>query len=176
MVIHSIAEGALMEDVINFCRCDYMAVMRFPATCKATAAEVDRTPGRMLQVARHVLDPEEETMRAALLSPEGVSFAQAFPVVRARALGKLGAAYDFDFDGKRVDRLYCSELVAYATRCLSPFHQVGYSERVFLKCLKRMVIDPDAFAQSRLDLVWKSRSVETDRDGIKDEELKRRLG
>ncbi len=176
MMIHSIAEGALMEDVINFCRCDYMAVVRFPAHCKATAADVEGAPGHVLQVAREELDPEEETIRAALLSPEGVDFTRAFAVIRARALGKLGAAYDFDFDGKRVDRLYCSELVAYATRCLSPFHQVGYSERIFLKFLKRMVIEPDAFARSRLDIPWKSHSVHGDLDGIEDRELKQRLG
>jgi hypothetical protein len=28
MVIHSMAEGVFMEDVINFCRCDYMIVLR----------------------------------------------------------------------------------------------------------------------------------------------------
>jgi len=29
MVIHSIAEGVFKEDLINFCRCDFMAVLRF---------------------------------------------------------------------------------------------------------------------------------------------------
>jgi hypothetical protein len=28
MVIHSMAEGVFLEDVINFCRCDYMAILR----------------------------------------------------------------------------------------------------------------------------------------------------
>lgn len=28
MVIHSMAEGVFMEDVINFCRCDYMLILR----------------------------------------------------------------------------------------------------------------------------------------------------
>lgn len=28
MVIHSMAEGVFMEDVINFCRCDYMVILR----------------------------------------------------------------------------------------------------------------------------------------------------
>ena len=32
IVIHSMAEGVFMEDVINFCFCDYMAVLRFPLT------------------------------------------------------------------------------------------------------------------------------------------------
>ena len=30
MVVHALAEGVLMEDLIQFCRCDYMAVLRFP--------------------------------------------------------------------------------------------------------------------------------------------------
>ncbi len=28
MVIHAMAEGVFMEDVINFCRCDYMVILR----------------------------------------------------------------------------------------------------------------------------------------------------
>lgn len=28
MVIHSMAEGVFMEDIINFCRCDYMVILR----------------------------------------------------------------------------------------------------------------------------------------------------
>jgi hypothetical protein len=28
MVIHSMAEGVFMEDIINFCRCDYMMILR----------------------------------------------------------------------------------------------------------------------------------------------------
>jgi len=28
MVIHSMAEGVFMEDIINFCRCDYMIILR----------------------------------------------------------------------------------------------------------------------------------------------------
>lgn len=28
MVVHSMAEGVFMEDVLNFCRCDYMVVLR----------------------------------------------------------------------------------------------------------------------------------------------------
>lgn len=30
MVIHSMAEGVFMEDVINFCRCDYLVILRSP--------------------------------------------------------------------------------------------------------------------------------------------------
>jgi len=32
MVVHSMAEGVFMEDVINFCRCDRMLILRFPPT------------------------------------------------------------------------------------------------------------------------------------------------
>jgi len=29
MIIHSMAEGVFKQDIINFCRCDYMAILRF---------------------------------------------------------------------------------------------------------------------------------------------------
>jgi len=35
MVIHAMGEGTKEEDVINFCRCDYMAIMRMPNATKS---------------------------------------------------------------------------------------------------------------------------------------------
>jgi hypothetical protein len=35
MIIHSMGEGVMKEDIINFCRCDYMAIMRFRDVTKS---------------------------------------------------------------------------------------------------------------------------------------------
>lgn len=44
MVIHSMAEGVFMEDVINFCRCDYLVVLRSPyAQDKNNYHQIHRT-------------------------------------------------------------------------------------------------------------------------------------
>ena len=34
MVIHTLAEGVLIEDLLNFCRTDYLTVLRFPEKIK----------------------------------------------------------------------------------------------------------------------------------------------
>ena len=39
IVIHSMAEGVFMEDVLNFCRCDYMMILRRDAVKESTQAQ-----------------------------------------------------------------------------------------------------------------------------------------
>ncbi|HYD41132.1 MAG TPA: hypothetical protein VEB43_09910 [Anaeromyxobacter sp.] len=153
MVVHALAEGVLTEDVINFCRCDYMAVLRAPARLAA------RNTGWTPVVAEESLDPRERAILARLRAGEPVDFAEALPLVREAALGRLGTRYDFKFDFARLDRLSCSELVYFAMKALGPFLDVGPVNRRMLLFFKRSVIEPDAFVRSPLDLVWKSRSV-----------------
>jgi len=38
MVIHAMAEGVFMEDILNFCRCDYMMVLRRNTSIESEAA------------------------------------------------------------------------------------------------------------------------------------------
>lgn len=39
MVVHSMAEGVFMEDIINFCRCDYMIILRRNPSIESEAAK-----------------------------------------------------------------------------------------------------------------------------------------
>ena len=42
MVSHAMAEGVFLEDIINFCRCDYMLILRFPSNLKAQGSDEPR--------------------------------------------------------------------------------------------------------------------------------------
>ena len=44
IVVHSIAEGVLMDDFLQFCRCDTMAILRFPEELSAPARSPRRSP------------------------------------------------------------------------------------------------------------------------------------
>ena len=153
MVIHAIAEGVLLEDVINFCRCDYMAVLRLPASIRINPNE-QHTP----LIPPASFSKEEQAIHERLGQGETVERSEVFRCVKAAALGKLGARYDFSFDFSRFDRLSCSELVYYATKSASLFLRIGVENRRVL-FFRRSMIVPDAFVSAPLELVWCSRAV-----------------
>jgi len=150
MVIHAVAEGVGMLDVLDFARCDRLVVLRFPEVMRARPG----VPPDDLSV----LSEEERAIAARLRGGGEVRFAEAWPVVRRAALAQLGRGYDFAFDFTDVRRLSCTEMVHRATRCLDPFLGIR-PERKRIFVLEGTGITPDAFVSSPLALAWKSRSV-----------------
>jgi hypothetical protein len=157
MVIHALAEGVLTEDVINFCRCDYMAVLRLPA--RMTVAARAWKPA----MSEDSFSAPERALRDRMCRGEAVAFDEALPLVRLAALGKKGRPYDFQFDFERMDRLSCTELVYFATKSLGPFLDVAPVNRRLLLFFRRSLIEPDAFVRAPLEVAWKSRSVDAAR-------------
>jgi hypothetical protein len=153
MVVHALAEGVLVEDLLNFCRCDYMAILRLP--------DVLRTAGSSRPLDG--LSPAEARVQARLLSGQEVSRADVVPVMREVALSRVGYPYDSTFDFTDFTRLSCTEFVYFAMRCLSSVLDVApRTKRVLL--MKRTIIDPDDFVRSAvLGDVWRSPSVREDR-------------
>ena len=152
MVIHSMAEGIFLEDVINFCRCDRMAILRFPA-------KLTHQQGAL---SGHADDSEyterERELRTQLEESEDVTFDSAFEEVFKVALAQLGKSYDFGFNFSNFNDQSCSEFVYYTIKSLEWFHGIYPREtRVFL--MKRTVLYPDDFAASALTLQWKSASA-----------------
>jgi hypothetical protein len=123
IVIHSMAEGVFMEDIINFCRCDYMLVLR-------------RNPS---------LESDES---------KKTTFQDVFNI----SLSNLGKDYDFKFDFSEFNKLSCTELVY---ECCKGF-LTDYDVKVRTKTvmfIKKRLITPDDYVNSKLDIVWRSKSV-----------------
>ena len=155
MVIHSMAEGIFMEDVINFCRCDRMAIMRLPA----------RLTRQQEALSTHVntsnYTEAEAALEARLGEGEEVAFEGAFEEIREVALAQLGKSYDFSFNFSNFNDQSCSEFVYYCIKSLEWFHGIyPAAARVFL--MKRTVLYPDALVRSPLTVQWKSNSVDDD--------------
>lgn len=150
-VIHAIAEGVRTEDVLDFCRCDRLVVLRFPEVLRADPAASGDDPA--------ALEPDERALRDRLAAGGDVAFADAWPVVRRAALAQLGRGYDFAFDFTDPRRLSCTELVHRATRALAPFLGVR-PERHRILFLSGVGIAPDALVASPLELVWASASID----------------
>jgi hypothetical protein len=155
MVIHSMAEGVFMEDLLNFCRCDYMAILRFPDSfTRASGA-------KPLNIPKREWNDREEEIRDKLASGELIKFAETVPVIREVALNNLGRPYDFSFDFANFDRLCCTEFVYLCTKSLSSFLEIKPMSRRVLFVSKR-VVRPDDFLGSGLRVIWCSSSTRED--------------
>jgi hypothetical protein len=158
IVAHSMAEGVLTEDLIGFCRADYLAVLRMPAQV---------FPNQNL-IAYSYTDQEntrpEANLQRQLLeaNTQGVSFAeQALPVIKNQALERLGTRYDFGFDFRNFNDMSCTEYVHWCFRALQSSHGIMPSTRRILLFIKRYMLAPDDLiaAQGSLRHIWASRSI-----------------
>jgi len=156
MVAHAVAEGVGLVDLLDFARCDRLAVLRFPEVIRHRPGVAPQDPAP--------LSEEERALSARLEAGAAVPFQEAWPVVRRAALAQLGRGYDFGFDFTDVRRLSCTEMVHRATRCLAPFLGVRPSTHRVL-FLSSVAIAPDAWVSSPLELVWQSRSCHARRVG-----------
>lgn len=154
MVIHSMAEGVFMEDLLNFCRCDYMAILRFPERL----AREEAAPPAVFDAKD--FNSEERRIASQLERGEAVDFASVFPVIKRLALSQLGKDYDFRFNFESFDNFSCSELVYYCAKSLCWHLCLCPADRKVL-FVKKSMLEPDAFARcDKLELIWHSKSVD----------------
>lgn len=154
MVIHAVAEGVIVENLITFCRCDELAVLRIPDRIRATA------PAAPLLVDRDAehMDVDELAILADLEAGREVPFAEAWKTIRKVAMGKLGTKYDFNFEFGRSDRMSCCEFVYFALKSLAPFHRIAAKAEGW-QTVDLPVIKPDAFASAPFEPVYLSPRV-----------------
>lgn len=155
MVIHSMAEGVFMEDVLNFCRCDYMAVLRFPQELKGN----DAPPLAVFDATKY--NNAEKAIEARLAAGETVQFKEVWPIFRNIALSQLDKSYDFRFDFKSFDSFSCSELVYYSAKSFCWHLGIEPTTKKALYVVKKFMLEPDVYAANEnLQWVWQSKSVD----------------
>lgn len=145
MVIHSMKDGIFMEDLLNFCRCDYMAAFRFPAPI-VRAMDVKQPYSERADIKK-TFTGEEHKIAKRLESNGTIPFADIFPVMFKLALSQLGKEYDFGLDFASFKKMSCTEFVYYCTKSLewcSNVHPVTES----VMGIEAPGISPDGFAGS----------------------------
>lgn len=157
MVIHSMKDGIFMEDLLNFCRCDYMVAVRFPEAV-TRSADVQQ-PYSENEDIKKAFTGEEREIAGRLGNGAPVAFADTFPVMFKLALSQLGKEYDFGLDFSSFNKMSCTEFVYYCTKSLEWCSGVRpVDEKVFF--IKAPGISPDGFAGSReLGVSFASQSV-----------------
>ncbi len=153
MVIHAVAEGVIMEDVLTFCRCDAMAILRLPAVLEGALAQTDY-PFR-----DELLSALERLIRDRLKSGASVTNEEITQLAIETALGKVGEEYDFGFDFKKFDSFSCSELIYYCYKSVNQHLNLRPRTHRFLGIFTwRDAITPDDYLSTTLEKVWFSRS------------------
>ena len=155
MVVHAMADGVQIEDILSFCRCDYLQILRLPAAFSGVA-HADLAP-----VFR--LDPgsDEGRLAARLLADGTLTRDEAVALACRAALGKVGAEYDFDTnDIKRFQSFSCSQLVYYCYRAVAQWLDMKPRRHGFLGWYpERLTVTPEDFLHTGLETVWRSRSL-----------------
>lgn len=154
MVIHAMAQGVFMEDIIDFCRTDRMLILRFPQQIQAHDATDDAEP------VERVFSVEEYNLFRDLKAGKAINFQDIYPLIYRTALVQIGKPYDYKFDFDNYNDLSCTEFVQNCFKALTPYHGIGAIERRYFGLLNKSVIEPDAFVRECFEQVWKSQSVD----------------
>ena len=116
MVVHALAKGVFMEDIIDFCRCDRLLVVRFPQEL-AQKARTDKVEADDAEFSI-----EEYNLFRDLRDGKTFSFDEVWPLVRRVAFSHIGKPYDFKFNFDNYNDLSCTEYVQSCIKSLAPFH------------------------------------------------------
>jgi hypothetical protein len=152
MVVHAMAEGVFIEDILTFSRCDQLVVLRLPAQITLP----DAAPRSPFDPA--LLSAEEHSLRERLACGEAIAREEFTALAITEALRNVGRAYDFGFDFSDFRRLSCSELVYWCYKSVAELINVQ-PRTVKVLFLRRQAIPPDDFLNEALQRVWASQSV-----------------
>lgn len=153
MVVHAMAEGVFVQDILDFCRTDRMLILRFPQNL---SARLMMDPS---DVPFNRFTEDEKKLFMELVSGKTLSFDRIFDVLFQLALSQVGKKYDFSFNFKNYNNLSCTEFLYFCIKSLEPYHLLAPVQKKFLFYQKRVVV-PDAFIKAGLELVWQSPSVD----------------
>ena len=152
MVIHALAPVVKEEDILTFCRCDKLAILRLPEVIRAVV------PPLRAGVPRERFDAEELGIDDQLKSGEAVARDTVIPLVIKEAVRRVGLPFDFDFRLTSFDHLYCSELVYVCFKSVQRFLNVRPTMHRAWWFARNSIL-PDDFLKAGLQLVWVSKSV-----------------
>ena len=152
-VAHSTAEGVHLEDILTFCRCDDIAVLRLPD-------QIRKRDDLKKPIAHTTWHPDEVAIHRRLEEGGTVTRQEVVALARRIALGDLGTEYDFAFDFQQGNRMSCTEFVFDCIKCANLGLGIFLHRESLLGGLtQRDLIQPDDYLQPPLRLLHTSDRV-----------------
>jgi len=165
MILHSMAMGVHVEDILTWFRCDYLVVLRLKdELTMVNKVEFNQHPDNKIFPS----DLVSKTLKSNIRNGESVASDSAIQNAKLSALEKIGEPYDFEcVETDKYNRFSCAEYVYYCYRSihdalgLSPrlhaFYPLGKLSRHF-SIMGRSTITPDDFyglaREKHLDVIW----------------------
>jgi len=171
-VIHAMAKGVHTEDILTFCRCDYLCILRLPPTLSLHDGAATRSLARCKQSSPpSASDALVTALLDDLQTGKPVERSRVITAMRLSALEKIGEEYDFDCsDTQAFDRFSCTELLYFCLRGvlqalgLEPLPHALYPLAPWVKgfkVLERATLTPDDYRdlarKGALQCVWEDR-------------------
>ena len=165
MVVHAMAKGVHTEDILTWCRCDYIAIFRVkPQLAWKRDVDAATKTGTRPRPSEAL----SSRLKLDIRNKVPVDRAEAIEVARMSALEEIGESYDFDcVVTDKYTRFTCAELVYYCYRgihdalglgaSLHALYPLGMLSRHWA-IMKRLTVTPDDFCglgrSEDLDVVW----------------------
>lgn len=161
MVIHAMAKGVFVEDILTFLRCDYIAVLRLNEMIKLDKDAFDNTELVSLKGS-----DAAELIRDKLKNGQEIYRSEIVELVCDSALGRIGSCYDFQFtDSKTFNRFSCSEFAYYCYKSIHGYLGLHPTEHGFMRSLfvRKTITPGDIYAaavnKNKLRVVWQSSGI-----------------
>ncbi|ALG67860.1 YiiX/YebB-like N1pC/P60 family cysteine hydrolase [Beggiatoa leptomitoformis] len=163
MVIHALADTVILEDLIQFCRCDALAILRFPQQLVLQKGRIP--PDTVLNYLTEYAKVEAKSHQAAVLKAEidimtrlaqgdSLHFDTLFKIIYRVALSELITPHPADFGFDNFSPLSCTELIYFATKSICWNYDIEPTkQKIFFQ--QRRVIEADTFTNTDLEEVWK---------------------
>ena len=174
-VIHAMAKGVHTEDILTFCRCDYLCALRLPPELSLGSAPITPLVRCKQSNPPSASDDFVRALQDDLHAGHRVSRERVVAAARLSALEKIGEEYAFDCsDTQAFDRFSCAELLYFCLRGvlgaigLQPLPHALYPLAPWVKSFKvleRATLTPDDYRdlarRGALEVVWEDRYSRT---------------
>ncbi|EIJ42485.1 Orthopoxvirus protein of unknown function (DUF830) [Beggiatoa alba B18LD] len=163
IVIHAQADGVVLEDLIQFCRCDALAILRFPS--QIVLQQGMSAPELLLQYFDAELNSAtknpylpviraEKDIVTRLTRGEKLPYETLFKIFYRVALSQLSTPNTFDFGFDHFHNFKATELIYFIMKSICWNYGIEpQMQKVLFQ--QRRVIEPDAFTATELEEVWK---------------------
>jgi hypothetical protein len=165
MVLHSMAKGVHCEDILTWCRCDYLAIVRIKSDLQFVSPV---TVHEKKYRRSYQSDAASAKIKQELIQGKTIDRAEVIQTAKLSALEKIGEPYDFEcIETDKFNSFSCAELVYFCFRSVHDALGLNAEPHAFfpfgkllphVSMMRRTTVTPDDYydltKSHHLELVW----------------------